>query len=130
MRIKLASTERSKQRRVVALKFLIKTQALPKTGDRTNSQRVLMVWQRVRDSNPCTGLERALIYSRKIFIFSGLWVTIFPVALLLLNAETFDKVLVGSNRTVRVKIVSRSKGVSTVCQSLLVAANRFGFYQE
>src|SRR5271166_617019 len=29
-------------------------------------------WQRVRDSNPCTGLERALIYLRKTLITSDL----------------------------------------------------------
>ena len=46
------------------------------------------IWQRVRDSNPRTGLERALIYLRKTFITSNLRITMSPVALLLLNSRS------------------------------------------
>jgi hypothetical protein len=56
------------------------------------------VWQRVRDSNPCTGLERALIYLRKMLITSDLSIAIFPVALLLLTPRAFQNVFDGSNQ--------------------------------
>src|SRR6516165_5495231 len=37
-------------------------------------------WQRVRDSNPCTGLERALIYFSKCLMERNLCIPVFSVA--------------------------------------------------
>ena len=48
------------------------------------SSRELMTWQRVRDSNPCTGLERALMYSCNIPIISLLQLLAFLLLHLLL----------------------------------------------
>jgi hypothetical protein len=73
-------------------------------------------WQRVRGSNPCFGLERALIYLRKMLITSYLRITMFPVALLLLNSKSLSKRFVGSSRTVRAKIVPGSKGDTPGCR--------------